>query len=106
MPLPKIDTIYQKMPLCYDPTRNKFIYYPEIISGKEKIIPVETLSESDFKKLVIERLRSAPPAKGGPLSNPFMSNEDTIQAIERDEKYGQQVLEGEKSMLMDLLKKF
>jgi len=43
MPMPKLDDESRKKPICYDPGRKKFIYFDEIVSGKEKIIPIESL---------------------------------------------------------------
>ena len=103
MPFPILDHFDQKKPLCYDSVRDKFIYYQEIITGKEKIIPIDSLSDADFKKLVIKRVRSGPEIIGGPMTSPFHSREDTINAIKSDTKFGQQTLQTEKSMLRDLL---
>lgn len=103
MPLPKIDEANIKKPLCYDPARRKYIMFNEIVSRKEKIVPVDSLSETDFQKLVIERLKSGPDFKGGPMESPFMSRDDIIASIKRNDKYGQQFLEAEKSSLRDLL---
>jgi hypothetical protein len=98
-----MDRPSQKKPLCYDPVLDKFIYYQEIITGKEKIIPVDSLSDDDFKKLVIKRVRSGPEITGGPMTSPFHSRENTIKAIKDNTKFGQQTLEAEKSILRDLL---
>ena len=103
MPLPILDADTQKKPLCYDHARNKFIYYQEIITHKENIIPVDSLSDDDFKKLVIKRVRSSLEFTGGPMTSPFYSHDDTIKAIKGDTKFGKQTLEAEKSMLRDLL---
>ncbi len=103
MPLPKLNADAQKQPLCYDHERDKFIYYQEIITRKEKIIPVDALSDDDFKKLVIKRVRSSLEFTGGPMTGPFYSRDDTIKAIKGNTKFGQQTLEAQKSMLRDLL---
>ncbi len=103
MPFPIIDRPSQKKPLCYDPVRDKFIYYQEIITGKEKIIPVDSLSDDDFKKLVIKRVRSGPEVTGGPMTSPFHSRDDTINEIKNGTEFGQQTLLAEKAVLRDLL---
>jgi len=103
MPLPKIDEASLNKPLCYDPMRRKYILYEEIIAGKEKIIPVDALSDNDFKKLAIKRLKEGPDFRGGPMGSPFLSRDDTIRAIRSNSKFGRQFLEGEKSMLRDFL---
>lgn len=103
MSLPKMDDANAKKPLGYDPTRKKFIYYNEIVAGKEKVVPVETLSEEDLKKLVIERHKVGPDYKVQAISGPPYSRDDVIRAIERDEPFGRMTLEAEKSSLHDLL---
>lgn len=105
MPMPRIDEAHRNMPLSYDPARRKFISYDEIVSGKEKIIPIETLSEEDFRKLVIERLRTSPDFQGGPMSAPYFSRDDIIRAVEQGEPFGRDHLEGEKVSLKELLAK-
>lgn len=103
MALPNIDPISQKKPLGYDPVRGKFIYYNEIVSGLEKIIPVETLAESDFKTLIIERLRSGPDFRMQSMSGPLYNREQMIAAIEVDAPHLRQFIEAEKSYLRALL---
>ena len=103
MPLPQIDEQHRKRPLCYDPAREKYIFFEEIVSGQEKIIPIETLSENDLKKLVIERQRTAPDYTVQAISGPPLSRDDVIRAIEQDEPFGLVTLEAEKSYLHDFL---
>jgi len=103
VPLPEIDEKNRSKPLCYDPARNKFILFDEIISGEEEIIPVDTLSQADLKKLVIERQRAGPDYKVQAISGPPMSRDDVVRAIEQDEPFGQMTLQAEKSYLSDLL---
>jgi hypothetical protein len=101
--MPVIDQANRRKPLSYDPACKKFIYYDDIISGREKIVPIESLSEEDLKKLVLERLRAGPEFKGGPMSAPHFSREDVIQAIQQNEPFGRDHLEGEKLYLQELL---
>lgn len=103
MPLPIIDPISQKKPLGYDPVRGKFIYYNEIVSGLEKIIPVETLAEGDFKKLVIERLRSGPDFRMQSMSGPLYDRQQVIAAIEDDTPHIRHFIDGERSYLQVFL---
>ena len=106
MPMPSMDSSSLKKPVCYDPERKKFIYIDEIESGKEMIIPVDSLSEQDFKKLVIARLRASPPdITVQAISGPPFSRDDIIRAIERDEPFGKMTLEGDRSYLRDFLNK-
>jgi hypothetical protein len=104
MPMPKIDQANRMKPLCYDPARRKFILFDEVVSGKERIIPIETLSQSDLKKLVIERLRAGPDFKVQAISGPPHSRDDIVRLIEQDEPFGQIHLEADKSYLRDFLK--
>ena len=94
----------RRRPLCYDPQREKYILYDEIVAGAEKIIPVEHLSESDLKKLVIKRWSVLPAGKTvQSISGPPYSRDDVIRAIERDEPFGKMTVQAEKSMIHDLL---
>ena len=87
--MPQIDEKNRKRPLCYDPDREKFILFDEILSGDEKIIPVEKLSKSDLKKLIIERWRLLPPeTKVQAMSGQPFLRDDVIKAIEQDEPFG------------------
>ncbi len=101
--MPNIDEPNLRKPLCYDPARKKFILFEEIVSGKESIIPVETLSEGDFKKLVIERHRRGPDYKIQAMSGSPLSRDDVVQAIDQEDPFGRMTLEAEKSSLRDLL---
>ena len=103
MPMPKIDPQNLKKPLCYDPERKKFILFGEIVSGEERIIPPDTLSEADLKRLVIERQRTGPDYKVQAISGSLLSRDDVIRAIEDDEFFGRITLEAEKSYLRDFL---
>ena len=104
MGLPKIDSRNIRKPLCYDPIRKKFILYDEIVSGVEKIIPVEVLSPDDTKKLVIERIEKGPDDTMQTISGTPMTKRDIIDAIISDDEIGRMTLEAEVSMLKDLLR--
>jgi hypothetical protein len=93
-----------KKPLCYDPARKKFILYEEIVSGAEIIIPVDTLSDDDFKKLIIERHLAGPDYSVQAMTGPPLSRNDVIRAIELDEPFGKLTLDAERSYLLDLLR--
>ena len=103
MSLPIIDPISQNKPLGYDPVRGKFIYYSEIVSGLEKIVPVETLAEGDFKKLIIERLRSGPDFRMQSMSGPLCDRQQVIAAIEDDTPQVRHFIDAERSYLQALL---
>jgi hypothetical protein len=103
MPMPNINDADRKKPLCYDPNRKKFILFDEIISGEEEIIPIESLSEDDLKKLVLERHKAGPDYTVQAMSGPPMSRKDVVQAIEEDKPFGRVTIEAEKSYLMGFL---
>jgi hypothetical protein len=104
MSLPKIEGQNLKKPLGYDPKRKKFIRFDELVSGTEKIIPIEQLSPADLKTLVIERQRRGPDYTVQPMSGPPQTRDDVIRAIETGEKIGRMTLEAETSHLKDLLR--
>jgi len=103
MPMPKIDEQNLKKPLCYDPARKKFIFFNDIVSGRERIIPVETLSKKDLKRLVIERHLSGPDYRVQAISGPPMSRDEVVHAIEKDEPFGLNTVDAEKSYLKNFL---
>jgi hypothetical protein len=103
MALPKIDAANLKKPLCYDPDRKKFIFFDEIVSGEEKIIPVDELSDDDLKQLIVERQRAGPDYTVQAISGPPMSRDDVVQAIEKDQPFGSMTLEAEKTYLRHFL---
>jgi hypothetical protein len=103
MTLPEVDAENQKKPLCYDPSRARFIYYQDIVSGKAEIVPVETLSEADFAKLVLERLRVGPDFTVQAMSGPPMSRDDVVRAVQRGEEFGRMTVDAERSYLREVL---
>jgi hypothetical protein len=98
-----MEDVNKNKPLCYDPARKKFIFYDEIVSGKENIIPLDTLSENDLKKLVIERHRTGPDYKVQAISGPPYSRDEVIQAIKQNEPFGLVTVAAEISYLKGLL---
>ncbi len=104
MPLPVIDEQNRKKPLCYDPRRRKFIYYDDLVSRSEQVVPVDGLSQSDLKKLVAERLRAGPDFVVQAISGPPMNRDDVVRAVELDEPFGRVTLEAERSYLRDVLR--
>jgi hypothetical protein len=104
MPLPKLDSESAKKPLCYNPEKQKFIYYDDIISGKEKIVFPNELSDSEKKLLIIERLKQGPDFTMQAISGKPYNRDDIIRAIQNDEEIGRMTVEAETSMLNDLLR--
>ena len=105
MSLPEFDKENIKKPLCYNPKNQKFIYYNDIISGKENIVFLDDLSIFDKKLLVIERLKQGPDFTMQTISGMPYNRNDIIQAILSDKEIGKMTLEAEISMLNDLLKR-
>jgi hypothetical protein len=104
MALPAIEGQNLEKPLCYDPKRDKFIRFDEIVSGKEKIIPVEQLSQDDLQKLVIERQRRGPDYQVQVMNAPPKTRDDIIRAIENHDEIGRMTLEAETAYLKELLR--
>ena len=104
MAIPEPDEANRKKPLCYDPARRKFILFDDIVSGREKIVPLESLSQDDLKKLVIERHRAGPDYRvQADWGSPAQSRDDVVRAIERDEPFGRITVEAETSYLREYL---
>ena len=101
--MPKIEGENLKKPLCYDPARKKFILFEEIVSGREKVVPLDALSPEDLKRLVIERQRRGPAYTVQAISGPPYTRDAVIKAIEGDEPFGRVTVEAEVSYLKELL---
>lgn len=102
--LPDIQGPNRLKPLTYDPERGKFILYDELLSGKERIVPVERLSHEDVKKLIVERNRVGPAYTIRDLNGALLTREDVVQAIESETPFGKITLDAEISYLAELLK--
>jgi hypothetical protein len=103
MAIPNIPERLRRMPLSYDPQRKKFIHFDEIVSGKERIVPLRTLARADLKRLIIERARHDPTPVQQSISGPPLSREQVVAAIENDEPFGRAKVEAEASYLDELL---
>lgn len=105
MPLPDIKGQDRQKPLCYDPKRDKFILYDELIAGKERIVSLEQLTHEQLKKLIAERNRRGPDYKiQWGFSGPTYSRDDMIREIIAETDVGKAAMEAEISHLSDLLK--
>lgn len=102
--LPKIDEANRKKPLCYDPKRNRFIYYDELISESEKVIMLENLTKDQLKKLIVERNRAGSDYTVGTLNGEKFNRDDVVKAIIEDTDFGKMAMDAEVSHLSDLLK--
>jgi hypothetical protein len=103
MGMPKIEGPDRNKPLCYDPKRDKFITFDEILSGTEQIVPLERLSAADLTRLVVERQRAGPDYRVQVMSGSLMTRDDVVEAILRDEPFGRTTVEADLSHLRDLL---
>ena len=81
----------------------KYITFEEIVSGKERIVPLEQLGAQDLKRLVIARQRLGPDYTVQAISGAPMSRDMVIDAIERDLPFGRVTVEADLSHLRDLL---
>jgi hypothetical protein len=102
--LPLITGPDRDKPLCYDPGRSVFIYYDDLISGKEKVIPLDVLSHDQLKMLIIERNKVGPDYKVATLTGQFYSRDDVVKAIAAQTDFGRMTVQAEASMLSNLLK--
>lgn len=103
MALPELDEVSRLMPISYCPTCNRFIYYDDVVSGEQAIVPVDTLSKADQKRLVIKRYEVASDLpKSGPMSGPA-SPQEIISMIEKDEPIGTVTVEATISYLSGFL---
>lgn len=103
-PLPKIEGPARNKPVSYDPLRDKFILFDDILSGKEKIVPVENLSYEQQKKLVLERNRVSPEYTIGTITGGIYPKKEVIVGIEGDTELGKTTVRAEISYLSELLK--
>jgi hypothetical protein len=89
-----------RRPVCYDPSRRKFIFIAEVLAGREKLIPTDSLDESDLKKLVVLRFWTArATSKAGPMKGPFLSTDEIALEILEDKPFGRTTLEADRSHL-------
>ncbi len=99
-----LDKNARRRPLCYDSKRKKFITFDEIVSGKEKIIPLEALSDKDLRLLVIERWSVLPKHIAvRPMSGPPLTRDEVIRSIQQNEPFGLMTFEAEKTHLENIL---
>jgi hypothetical protein len=102
--LPEITGPDRQKPLCYDPERDKFIYFDDIITGKEKIVPLDKLNHEQLKKLVIERNQAGPDYTMQVLSGLKYTRDDVIKEIRKQSDFGKMSMQAEVSYLSDLLR--
>jgi hypothetical protein len=103
MSMPNIEGPNRKKPLCYDPSRQKFIHFDDILTGKEPIILPSTLSASDRKKLVLQRQLAGPDYSTQAMSGPLTKRNDVVRSIQNDDEIGKITVEAEVSYLDELL---
>ncbi len=103
MSLPEIRGEDRMKPVCYDPARRLFITIDDLLSGREKIVPLSTLSEEERRLLVIRRQELGPDYTVQAVSGTPMSRDDVISAIRRNDGFGAAAVEAELSYLKGLL---
>ena len=103
MPSPTVRDEDRNKPLCYDPARDLFITLDDILQGRELIIPPDSLSRDDQKRLVIRRQETGPDYTVQSISGRPMTRDDVIKAILRDDQFGRMTVEAEISYLKDFL---
>ena len=99
----EIDKSTRYKPIGYDPAQEKYIYFDEIITGKEKIIDLNSLTEAEKKKLIIERHKAGPDYTVQAISGPPLSRDDVVESIERDQDFGLITVQSEISYLETFL---
>lgn len=102
-PLPDLSESERKKPLCYDPVRKKFIFYQEIVDGREDIVPLEKLSEEDATRLVIERNLKGPGYTMQIMSGNSYTRNDIVREIRDGTAVGRMAVFAELSYLKELL---
>ncbi len=94
-PLPTIDEANRAKPLSYDPKRDKFIYYDELVARTEKIVPLKKLTRAQLKKLVIERNRAGPDFTIQTPSGETRTRDDVVREISQETAFGKMSMEAD-----------
>ncbi len=102
--LPDIKGPDRQKPLCYDPNRDLFIKFDDLITGKEQIVPIESLTHDQLKKLIVERNRVGPDYTMSTLTGKTYTRDDVIKEIIEQTDFGKMAVEAEAMHLSDLLK--
>lgn len=102
---PTMSDADQKKPLCYDPKRDRFIYYTDLLSKQAKIIPLQHLSHDQLKRLILERNRVGSDYTVTTLNGEHFSRDQVMLEIAQETPFGKMTLEAEASMVSDLLKR-
>ena len=106
MKLPPIVASAKSRPLSFDPRSGSFIYYDEVCSGRQKIYPVDKLSDEQLLKLAIERQLRNIPTTTTTLNGRSYSNEQLAEEMRSKSKFGQQMLETDVNYLKFYLSQF
>lgn len=103
--IPDIPAADRAKPLGYDPDRDKFIYLDELVSGKEKIVPLARLTPEQQKRLVVERQRLGPDYRVQVLSGLAYNRDQVVQEILADTDFGRMTVQADIMSLTELLEK-
>ena len=103
---PKLKGNAAEVPLSYNPLTNEFIYYKDVVSGKEKIVLIAKLNDIQKRKLVAARLKAQPDTTFADLNGNILSKDQLLEAIENDTAPGKFYYESDLSYLNDFIKEF
>lgn len=106
MQLPNIVAAAKRRPLSYNPETKSYIYYDDVAEGKAKLYPIEKLSESELRNLIIKRQLTNPPNTTSTLQGAFFSNEELAEEIQKGSKIGEQMFRADKDYLEFFLSQF
>ncbi|MCW4048412.1 MAG: hypothetical protein NWE89_01615 [Candidatus Bathyarchaeota archaeon] len=111
--LPKLSDEAKKKPIGYNPETQRFIYYDDVVDGREPVTPLTELSEQDKTKLILERLRTDMEAEEKNLAGkskvamgfegPVLDKKQLMEQVKAQTSFGRIHLNAEISYINDLL---
>ena len=99
-----IKGLNRKKPVCYDPERDRFITIDDLDADREKLIPLERLTDEQLKRLVIERNRVGEDYSVETDWKRTRSRNEIVQEIEADTETGRMAVKAEIMYLKDHLR--
>jgi hypothetical protein len=102
-PLPDIQEADRLKPLCYDPARDKFILYEELVAGAEHIVPLEGLTDEQVTRLVAERNRAGPDYTVQDFSGATRTRDQVTEDVLAGNEFGREHMEADLMHLSRLL---
>lgn len=112
--LPELKGPARLKPISYNPDKDKFIYYDDIIQQIDTIYPIDQLTQDQQKKLVLERLqkdletnqiekRENEPVIQMGFGGPALSNDEMINQIKKQTNIGKSIILSEITYLRDYI---